>query len=315
MEMFRNSVGREFRVDGVDEDGEVSVTIGDMRIDNAVALAGTYVPRAVIEAMARALGLQLVDKEEIDALRQEADKQRRIADDMTATGIRIAELRDARIAELQAEIANLKACWENANEHCIKHLEDNQTLRAELAVARNAIHVLCQALADTVATGTEAAPPQRAYYPAILEGQVGLDTADVLLQPLTLTRLVKEAHTNAVAKGFHEGNTRGSEAAAWTANAVAKGFHANNSSTPNDIAARLMLIVSELAEGLEEVRDGHLRMYEAVDRKPEGLVVELADAVIRIADLCGLLGLDLEAAVRIKMEFNKTRPMRHGKQL
>lgn len=35
--------------------------------------------------------------------------------------------------------------------------------------------------------------------------------------------------------------------------------------------------------------------------------VELADAVIRIADLAGYLGLDVGAAIIEKMEFNKTR--------
>jgi hypothetical protein len=47
--------------------------------------------------------------------------------------------------------------------------------------------------------------------------------------------------------------------------------------------------------------------------KPEGLVVELADAVIRCMDLCGALGLDLEEAIRAKHEYNLSRPYRHGK--
>lgn len=80
------------------------------------------------------------------------------------------------------------------------------------------------------------------------------------------------------------------------------------------ISSKLMLIVSELAEALEEVRSGSPDFYYAMDGsgKPEGLSVELADAVIRIFDLAGWLGIDLAAAIHEKMEFNKTRAHKHG---
>ena len=46
--------------------------------------------------------------------------------------------------------------------------------------------------------------------------------------------------------------------------------------------------------------------------KPEGFPVELADAVIRIADLFGFLGVDMAGIIRLKMQYNATRPYRHG---
>ena len=71
-----------------------------------------------------------------------------------------------------------------------------------------------------------------------------------------------------------------------------------------NVGELLMLIVSEIAEGMESHRkslqDEHLPQYQ-------GLVVELADALIRICDLAGGLGLPLAAAWRDKMEFNATR--------
>jgi hypothetical protein len=47
-------------------------------------------------------------------------------------------------------------------------------------------------------------------------------------------------------------------------------------------------------------------------RKPEGAAVELADTIIRILDWCGHEGIDIDAVVREKMLYNKTRPYRHG---
>lgn len=68
---------------------------------------------------------------------------------------------------------------------------------------------------------------------------------------------------------------------------------------------KLMLIVSELAEAMEGHRKGL-----ADDKLPHRLMieVELADAVIRIADLAGALGLDLGGAIAEKMAFNASRP-------
>lgn len=48
------------------------------------------------------------------------------------------------------------------------------------------------------------------------------------------------------------------------------------------------------------------------DVKPIGFAIELADAMIRIMDLAGHLGIDLTAAITEKMAYNETRPLRHG---
>ena len=114
------------------------------------------------------------------------------------------------------------------------------------------------------------------------------------------------------------------------------------------ITEKLDLIHSEISEALEELRKGHdpLKTYysktekspagtipkgervlyfdkqvfekvHGVDQptlKPEGFMVELADAVIRIGDLAFLLGADLQAAVNEKHNYNRTRPYKHGKQ-
>lgn len=73
------------------------------------------------------------------------------------------------------------------------------------------------------------------------------------------------------------------------------------------------LIHSEVSEATEAVRDGDLGMrIDAAKGKPEGELVELADAVIRIMDYCAYAGYDLELAIEMKHAYNTTRPYRHG---
>lgn len=71
-----------------------------------------------------------------------------------------------------------------------------------------------------------------------------------------------------------------------------------------NVGELLMLTVTELAEALEGHRKGlmddHLpqrRMFE----------VEIADAVIRLMDIAGGLGLDLDGAFWEKLAYNKRR--------
>jgi NTP pyrophosphatase (non-canonical NTP hydrolase) len=72
-----------------------------------------------------------------------------------------------------------------------------------------------------------------------------------------------------------------------------------------NVGEKLMLIVSEVAEGMEGHRK-NLMDDKLTDRRM--LEVELADAVIRIADLAGGLGLDLGGAIAEKLAFNQKRP-------
>ena len=73
----------------------------------------------------------------------------------------------------------------------------------------------------------------------------------------------------------------------------------------------LMLMVTELAEAMEEYRNGK-DMFYMQDGKPEGLGVELADCVIRILDMCEGFNINLSQLIDIKLTYNRTRSYRHG---
>lgn len=114
-----------------------------------------------------------------------------------------------------------------------------------------------------------------------------------------INNLIKEVHQTAIEKGWWE-----------------------KERPPLEIYA---LIHSEISEAVEEVRNSKPALHFGIsgqglpkaecivqNLKPEGELIELADAVIRIFDYCGHKKWDLEEAIKLKMEYNKTRPIRHG---
>ena len=118
---------------------------------------------------------------------------------------------------------------------------------------------------------------------------------------MTIKELVEKAHKNARKHGFWED---------WDSICWEDGLDRNEASTldiqelfNSAIAKRLMLIVSELGEALEALRND----------VRENFAEELADVAIRLADLCGGLCIDLEAEILKKMRKNKTREYKHGK--
>lgn len=83
-------------------------------------------------------------------------------------------------------------------------------------------------------------------------------------------------------------------------------------SPPATVGESLALIHSEISEALEAYRERGLEAWQREDGKPEGVGVELGDAVIRIAHFCHFHEIDLEGDIVGKLEFNATRSRRHG---
>jgi len=125
-----------------------------------------------------------------------------------------------------------------------------------------------------------------------------------------------QCHLTALSKGWWEGHDK-----------------LDADSNAKMLAEKTLLIVSEVTEAYayEHYRNGRdvtdvflddgetLHMIEptspyepGVGGKPDGYAVELADAIVRIFDLCARLDIPVLEALAIKMAYNATRPYRHG---
>ena len=103
---------------------------------------------------------------------------------------------------------------------------------------------------------------------------------------MTINGITREIHRNAKNHGFWEDNRCFGETIA--------------------------LCHSELSEALEADRKGEPLIWDN-NGKPDGIAVEMIDCVIRILDWCGHEEIDVEDVIRIKHEYNKNRPYKHGK--
>lgn len=121
--------------------------------------------------------------------------------------------------------------------------------------------------------------------------------------------------------------------------AISKGFWDKERET----GTLLMLCVSELAEAMEADRKGRENMLKVFDRDmgfaridyedfdpdnsnyawiinrfettiKDTFEDELADTIIRILDLCGAKGIDIEKHIELKMKYNASRERMHGKK-
>lgn len=155
-----------------------------------------------------------------------------------------------------------------------------------------------------------------------------LDIHAVRYQPLAALAGEVEAINQA------NGWTRGAELRDRQAEDDDQAAELNQAQLAHQIT-ELMLVVTEAAEAVEELRAGHLPHAERYRHhntcpvawrapehqhtvsctctpKPLGVPSELADVVIRVLDFARTWGIDLDKAVAEKLAYNATRGLHHG---
>ena len=152
---------------------------------------------------------------------------------------------------------------------------------------------------------------------------------------MTIKELIEISHRQACEKGFWGKcfNCDGKDLLKH--NCLSCSSSCIGSKSDRNKSELLMLIVTELAEACEALRNNNTQKeisseweYSVDENKTCCLAElttkkhwrahtfedELADAVIRIADLCGAMNIDLEWQISKKLEYNKSRAYKHGKQ-
>lgn len=126
------------------------------------------------------------------------------------------------------------------------------------------------------------------------------------MQPTNLNDLAKIAYEMAVSKGFYEDEPRFGERIALIHSEVSEMLEADRQDKwhrdNSDVALLLDIQDDAFFQG-------------AYKRDIKGTVEEeLADTMIRLFDLAGRYGVDLQSHTFAKMRFNSLRPHKHGKK-
>ena len=149
---------------------------------------------------------------------------------------------------------------------------------------------------------------------------------------MNLTEFSKEVHKDNVEKGFYEDFNELKKYVIDTT------YERNQTLKTMFIDQRLALIMSEAGEAVEANRKGRFaklkefkQVYaqdvELLDREEDTafkhnfeifikdtLEDEIADTIIRLLDLSGYMGINIQKHIDLKLKFNKLRAHKHGKK-
>lgn len=125
---------------------------------------------------------------------------------------------------------------------------------------------------------------------------------------MNINEFAKEIHENAVKHGWWEEEKTFGEIIALC--------HAELSEALEEYRNKDILKNTINIQGLPMLYysgDGYIATKETMCcKKPEGIVIEMIDCVIRIFDYLAKEHIDIESLLLMKHEYNKTRPYKHG---
>ena len=128
---------------------------------------------------------------------------------------------------------------------------------------------------------------------------------------LSISELVDRAYLNSKNHGFHEQDADGVTDARF-GQMIALAHSELSEALEGHRSLKPFLEEARLAGADAATEYGNVQNY-AHRLQADNVVEELADVVIRIADMCGTLGFNLQAAIEKKMLKNESRPYKHGK--
>lgn len=230
------------------------------------------------------------------------DAGRALLDRLTAAEARVADMesvREEQAAKLRRHLDEIAELQERVGlaEGREAAAKANAEQMAGWLDARNAGLVQMARERDALRAEVEALKAQRDV--ARQDARRAENERDALRDEagprLTVAELQRESYDTACAKGWHDED--------------------ETPPAPIQVIAWMGLVCSEAAEAIEDARKGRMATTIREDGKPEGIGSELADIVIRVCDSAGALGIDMEAELRAKLAFNRTRSHKHGGKL
>lgn len=126
---------------------------------------------------------------------------------------------------------------------------------------------------------------------------------------MNIKQMTKEIHENADAKGWWETERSFGEIIALCHSELSEALEEYRNQKPPVYVVRDTSAYPQIENYYQDITE--IDDFRA-DEKPEGTAVELADCIIRILDYCGKTEIDIEKIIKLKHEYNKTRPYRHG---
>jgi len=124
---------------------------------------------------------------------------------------------------------------------------------------------------------------------------------------IQLNNLAKTVHTGNKLKGFYDEKRNFGEILALIHSEVSEALEADRKGR----YAKLRREDIFLLDGARDKNEYRTYFRELCKDTVED---EIADAMIRLLDLVGYLGIDIDTHIRMKLKFNSMRQRKHGKK-